>query len=366
MSGQRDIAIVIPARNEAARIEACLTPLLAQMPERLKLHVVVNNSEDSTAARAERLCRDAAVPARISNLTLGPREGVGTARRIGAAQALAEMPGLRYILTTDADCIVAQDWIARNLHHLERSAAVCGNIAPLTGEAAALTARGAGDTPDRTQEHYGPDDLDIEGATLEKRYRALVLAFYRRHAPEPANPLPHHGQAPGASLAFCASAYQSIGGFAPLQCGEDRDIVRRLKGAGFHVAHANDVRVQASLRLSGRAPGGMSDTLRRRLSQQRYRIDSALPPPSWLWHRRDRLPHWPPEGRDYEPLHLDSLPEHIAHLEALLHPETPHAWPIRAAARPASRRKDNGIQELPSFEPDPVPPDVTDTLTSIP
>ncbi len=43
--------------------------------------------------------------------------------------------------------------------------------------------------------------------------------------------------------------------------GEDADLVRRLGLSGFQVAHASDVWVSTSARLSGRAKGGLADLL---------------------------------------------------------------------------------------------------------
>ena len=90
----------------------------------------------------------------------------------------------------------------------------------------------------------------------EGRYRALVLDFYRRHVPDPANPDRHHGETAGASLALTRQAHETSGGFRPLATGEDTDLVRRLKSAGRSVRHAPDVVVRASCRLDGRAEGG--------------------------------------------------------------------------------------------------------------
>ncbi|WP_425520172.1 glycosyltransferase [Sulfitobacter faviae] len=54
--------------------------------------------------------------------------GVGAARRKGCAVALEQMPHLRQILTTDADCRVSPDWVARSIHHLQRFDALCGRV----------------------------------------------------------------------------------------------------------------------------------------------------------------------------------------------------------------------------------------------
>lgn len=82
-----------------------------------------------------------------------------------------------------------------------------------------------------------------------------------RAAPRHWDPLPRHGQSPGALIAFRPDIYDAIGGFEPLPCREDRLIARRLVECGFRVARPWDAVVFASCRLRGRAPGGMADTI---------------------------------------------------------------------------------------------------------
>ena len=314
-----DIAVVIPARNEADRITACLTPLLAQARDRLRIIVVVNNTTDATARIAERMCAVAGTSHCVLDTTLPANQGVGTARKLGAETAFAVMPRLKYLLTTDADCIVAPDWVARNLRHLAQVDAVCGDVRPIPEEVGLLSG------------------MDGKLAEMEGRYRALVLQFYRTYAPDPHNFRAHHGEASGASLGFRASAYASVGGFADVKCGEDRDIIRRLGQTGFAVRHTDDVLVQASLRLSGRAPGGMSDALRERTSGHIYLVDECLPPADWLWSRRNSLPVWPPEDKDYDRIPVQGLPAHIARLEqVLLEWEAPSRHLAETFSAPAS------------------------------
>src|SRR5690606_18338666 len=191
-------------------------------------------------------------------------QGVGTARRIGCEAAARAAPALRNLMTTDADCIAAPDWIAANLRHLRRFDAVCGAVSPMAAESAILC------------------DLPAEESQNEADYRVLVQRFYSLVYPEPHMPLPHHGEAPGASLAVTLQSYRSVGGFSDRRTGEDRDLARRLRRSGFRVRHASDVRVEASCRLTGRTPGGMAEALRDRLAGKCYRVNDALPPAAWL------------------------------------------------------------------------------------
>lgn len=295
----KDTAVIIPARNEEARIGACLIALARQDAARVTVILTVNDTTDRTAEVARDTAHCHGLHLVVLERTLAPVQGVGTARRIGCDHALRNMPELRYIVTTDADCIVAPDWIARNRAHLERVDAVCGKIGLIAEEAGIL------------------DGMDRHLATLEGTYRKLVQQFYERHAPGGADVAGTHGEAAGASLAFIKAAYLAVGGFAPMKCGEDRRIVRALRSAGHRVHHADDVTVQASCRLNGRAGGGMSDALKARIGRLDYMIDDCLPPADRLVRHavRKTLGPWPPQVPTRLRLKVRDLPHHIRILE---------------------------------------------------
>ncbi|MFP7571035.1 glycosyltransferase [Marivita sp. S2033] len=296
----KDTAIVIPARNEEARIGACLTALAEQGNAMVIL--VVNNTTDRTGIVARDTAARFGLDLTVLERRLAPHEGVGTARLIGCDHALQTMPALRYLLTTDADCIVAPDWIARNLAHLGAVDAVCGKVDLIPAEAEIL------------------EGMDPHLATLEGTYRALVQDVYARHAPGCADIADTHGEAAGASLAFTRAAYLAVRGFAPIRCGEDRRIVRALRAAGRRVRHADDVTVQASCRLTGRAAGGMSDALKARIGGMDYLIDDCLPPADWLVRKISgkTLGPWPPQVPAQSRLNVRDLPRHIELLDSFV------------------------------------------------
>jgi len=80
-------AIVIPARNEARRIGACLAALQPQLTPACRVVLVANNCTDATVARARAALAEPQL--QIITLKLEPGQGVGTARRIGCQAALA-------------------------------------------------------------------------------------------------------------------------------------------------------------------------------------------------------------------------------------------------------------------------------------
>ena len=75
--------------------------------------------------------------------------------------------------------------------------------------------------------------------------------------------VPGHGHVHGASLGFSADAYLQVGGFQPLACDEDVDLVRRFKAAGLQVQALPGLEVATSARQAGRVPGGFSGYLSR-------------------------------------------------------------------------------------------------------
>lgn len=277
--GRSGCLVVIPARNEADRIVACMDALAPQGADVL---IVANNCTDATAALARR--RNAAVI--DCSIADG---GVGAARRLGMAQGIRRSVRLCWLMTSDADCLVAPDWVAANRTYLQAgAAAVCGLVLPIAHEHAAL-----------------PAGL-LRRAALEDRFLDLKARLEARLTGRAG-----HEQTPGASLAFTPAAYAAAGGFVPMPTHEDRAIILRMKSLGLPVLHARDVTVRASCRLEGRAPGGMAAALR----------DRSLDPDA---------PLCPDMGHSDAPAvaavlgtlgplrHQNDLPAAIARVEALL------------------------------------------------
>ena len=121
--------VVVPARNEADRIEGCLDALAGQGADVL---VVANNCTDATANLAS------GSGAAVIDCTIADG-GVGAARRLGASFGLRQMATPRWLMTSDADCLVAPGWVETNISYLAGgAAAVCGMVQPIAAEHAAL------------------------------------------------------------------------------------------------------------------------------------------------------------------------------------------------------------------------------------
>ncbi len=227
--------VVVPARDEAAHVADCITALMAQTgvePADYAVLLVDDRSTDGTRAVAL-----AAARAHGRTLTVldGPGAGAGAARRVGMDAAVARMGPDGLIASTDADSVVAPDWLRRQLDAVAAGAdAVAGRV-----------------------------DLDGTGvlpAVAARRDAAAVvrLEAVRRHAPD----AEHHHFA-GASMALTVRAYRRLGGIVPLVALEDARLERDLRAAGLKIARLADVRVTTSGRLAGRAAAGLAHDLAR-------------------------------------------------------------------------------------------------------
>ena len=144
-------------------------------------------------------------------------------------------------MSTDADTIVAEDWLSRTLDHLDAGWDAVAGLARL-------------------------DPRELRGFNREHRRRLALVqrhenALTRLRAADGAEPWPRHFYEGGASIALTLDAYRRTGGAPTPPVGEDKALFDAVRGSGGRVRHATDVRVTTSARLVGRAPGGASDTL---------------------------------------------------------------------------------------------------------
>jgi glycosyltransferase involved in cell wall biosynthesis len=227
------IAIVVPARNEEARIGTCLRRLGDARSHSsvrgvdVRIVLVLDGCTDNTAETALPLLGDTDRVVEISEAN------VGFARRLGFAEALAVVGPVSFerdamwLATTDADSAVGPQWLARQMQWRSQGfAGVAGTVQV--------------------------DSWNQHTSRTRRRYQAHMS----RLGVGPGHPHVH-----GANLAFSASAYSAVGGMPPLTSGEDHALWTKLAEAGYRLAAVDDMPVVTSGRLTARAPSGFADLL---------------------------------------------------------------------------------------------------------
>ncbi len=213
------IAVVVPARDEAAHVRGCLASLAdaaREVAAPVRVVVVVNGTVDATAAEARR---------HGAEVLEHDEPGVGLARATGFAHVLrGQDPRRTWIATTDADSRVPPGWL--RLH-------------------ADLVARGA-------EAVVGTVRLPA----ADRARHASWWAEYRRGIVGGEHPHVH-----GANLGVLGSAYVAAGGFEAVQAHEDASLVARLEATGARTVRTVEEPVWTSARVRGRAPTGVAADL---------------------------------------------------------------------------------------------------------
>lgn len=218
------VQVVIPARDEEARLGTCLRSveesvrrLRQSLPRvRVGVTVVLDRCTDASAAVASRFAVDVVV---------SHWGNVGAARRAGIEHALlrsTHLPASTWVACTDADTIVPPTWL------LDQVLQAGAGVHLVVGAVA-------------------PDPVDGD---------AVVAGLWHER---------HHGalagdHVHGANLGFRLDAYDAVGGFPALAEHEDVALVRALRAHGVRQGVAPTV--VTSARLVGRTPGGFAGYLR--------------------------------------------------------------------------------------------------------
>jgi len=257
------IAVAIPARNEAAHIGACLAALARQTNAQID-HIVlcVNNTTDATISIARATHLPPPTTLHVIECDLPRRFAhAGQARRLAMEKAYRLVGDSGVLLTTDADGIVDSNWTEANLAALRAGADAVAGWVDLDPESW----------------HRIPLKLHEDDAR-ECAYDSLCDEIHARLDPDPADPMPRHTQHSGASIAVTGRMYRLCGGLPAIKHGEDRAFIAALRRVDASIRHAPECHVTVSGRTEGRAPGGMADTIRRRLSAPDPFLDDRLEP----------------------------------------------------------------------------------------
>ena len=230
------IGIVIPAHNEAMTITKCLASVQAaieQLPSTITatVLVVLDSCRDDTLELVKSVQVESAQAknTKIENADVNylccdylccDYQCVGQVRDLGIRHAIAA--GATWLACTDADSVVTPDWLIQQIAHIKAQPTdmICGVVS--VDSWAHLTPQ--------TREYYMAHYQDKMG----------------------------HRHIHGANLNFSAESYLAVGGFAPLRCHEDVDLVKRFESKGYAITWSNRVRVITSSRLQARATEGFA------------------------------------------------------------------------------------------------------------
>jgi glycosyltransferase involved in cell wall biosynthesis len=221
------VVVVVPARNEERRLDACLRGLrvairrLRSSDEVLPVRVVLvlDRCTDRTAAVA------AGWPPVEVVVTEHGRVGAARAAGVWYAIAAADRDvDAMWIANTDADSVVPPDWLRTQLRHARGGAdLVLGMVCPDPAE-----------VPDQ-----------------------LRLAWHDRHVF-----VDGHRHVHGANMGVRGGMYVAAGGFPDVAVDEDVALADSIRRMGGRVVSTRASPVTTSARLSGRTPGGMAAYLR--------------------------------------------------------------------------------------------------------
>jgi hypothetical protein len=302
--------VIIPAKDEAHHLPATLAALAAQtelngvpLPAGcLEVIVLANNCCDSTAAVVRQFASCyPSVAVHVAELRLpGELAHVGQARRLlmdAGAQRLAATAGpTGLILSTDADTLVATDWLAACRAEVAAGAVAVGGRILTTPSTAEIE----------------PTDLAYVDAELAAATAANLLAVRRTQLrdatyhllrnqlesildPCQHDPWPRHHQHFGASLAITVAAYHQVGGLPVVRYLEDEALWRALCRQDLPVRHSPRVQVRTSARQQGRVEVGLSWQLREWATHAQEHREPEVDCPrqlAALWQARRELRAW--------------------------------------------------------------------------
>ena len=231
----RTVGVIVPANNEEHFLQRSLAALeralrvVAHEERRAHVVIVLDSCRDASADIAD-TWREQISEASAIDVTLVDFDGenVGAARALGCDVLLdlASMNDLAevWIATTDADSRVPTNWLRAQLDAFERGAdAWAGRVAVTEW----------------------PSHRMASAAAWQHAYDAEVHPIH------------------GASLGVIAVKYVDVGGFPPLQTGEDRGLCAALLAHGARIHYDSSVLVVTSARRHARAPEGFAAALTR-------------------------------------------------------------------------------------------------------
>lgn len=112
------VTVIVPARNEAAHIEACVQSILLNVYPHSLLQIIVvdDHSTDDTAHRVRAIGDDRVRLLSLADYAAG--EGSQAFKKRAIEYGIQEGTG-QLIFTTDADCLAHREWLATMVSYFE-------------------------------------------------------------------------------------------------------------------------------------------------------------------------------------------------------------------------------------------------------
>jgi hypothetical protein len=279
------VCVIIPARNEERFLSRTLDALYHQynfagLPiahDTYEVLLLLNNCIDASLSMVRSYQQThPGFSLHVATRTLSPEDAhVGTARRLlmdTANHRLQHVSACNaIILSTDADTVVARDWIAANIAAIEAGADVVGGVIHLF--------------PDEYEALKQRDPGTCLAYQRDRQLQRLVAELESILDPDPSDPWPRHLQHFGASLACTTSMYVLSGGLPPVKTLEDIAFIDALRKVGARIRHCPKTHIYTSARLEGRAQVGLSGQLNLWRNQAQngepHQVDSG----QWMEHR---------------------------------------------------------------------------------
>ncbi len=254
-AGASTLTVIVPARNEAKDIRACLESLVRQDYAGVRVVAVDDRSTDATGAMMDAMAAEWPERLRVVHVTELPAEWLGKTHAMAVA---ARECATDFLLFTDADVVFAPSSLRLAL-------------------AAAM--------------ELEADHLVLAPTTIIKRWdEAALLAFFQMFGVWAARPwkvadpkAKRDAVGIGAFNMLRRSAYEAVGGYEALRMEvvEDLGIARRVKKAGLRQRLVFG-RGLVSIHWAAGVPGLMGVMMKNVFAAAQFRVGFLLGGCAWL------------------------------------------------------------------------------------
>lgn len=246
-------SIVVPVKNEEAYILKTLGSFASQVdlsghpldPDVFEVLVLANNCSDHSVTYIKAFMDEHPnLHIHLEEVTLGASEAnIGYIRRnlMECAYARLSQNGGGILMTTDADTMVAPDWIAQTHLEIENGAEVVGGRILLADDELE-------DLDEFTRLYHFKDE----------KYHLLIAELEGKIIHATADPIPRHHQHFNGSFAITSDCYARSGGVPVVEHLEDCAFFEQLQRIDAKIRHSHNVKVHTSARCIGRAEIGLS------------------------------------------------------------------------------------------------------------